>query len=232
MPKAKSEMLTEPKVHKWTREELIRMWAMGLLEGQRFELIEGEVVEMNYLSSKHATTVTLTTDALRGIFDKGWVVRVQNPLSLDIHSEPHPDIAVVAGIARDFKDEHPTTATLIVEVADSSLAYDRCRKAAVYAESQIPEYWIVNLEERLLEVYRHPKKRGHVQFIGIDKNIEFMGKVKEVKENTFAPDRQKVYQYEGEVPAIYTDILIFKENQYVSPMASPESQISVGDLLP
>jgi Uma2 family endonuclease len=232
MPTAKSEIVTEPKVHQWTREELIKMWAGGLLVGQRVELIEGEVIEMNLLSSEHATAVTLATYALRDIFGKGWLVRVQNPLSLGIHSEPHPDIAVVAGQARDFKDEHPTTATLIVEVADSSLAYDRSRKAAVYAEAQIPEYWVVNLQDRLLEVYRHPKKRRHVQIIGMDRNRELEDKVKNPAENIFEPGKPNVSRYETDVPAIYADILIFEENQYVSPMARPESRIIVGDLLP
>jgi Uma2 family endonuclease len=232
MSTAKSEIVTEPKVHKWTREELISMWAQGLLEGQRVELIEGDVIDMPAFSSQHATAVTLITNTLYEIFGKGWVVRVQNPLNLGIHSEPHPDIAVVAGKARDFKEEHPTIATLIVEIADSSLAYDRSRKAALYAESQIQEYWIVNLQERLLEVYRHPRKRRPVQIIGRSKNPELVGKLTGAVENPFEPGNPKVSRYEGEAPAIYADILIFKENQYVSPMARPESRIIVGDLLP
>jgi Uma2 family endonuclease len=233
MSSAKFEMIAEPKAHKWTREELLRMWAMGLLEGQRVELIEGEVIEMNPLSSLHATAVTLATGALREKFGKEWVVRVQNPLSLGIHSEPHPDIAVVAGNARDFRDEHPNTASLIVEVADSSLAYDRSCKAAIYAEGKIPEYWIVNLQERLLEVYRHPVPKipsDKIRLRGMDSNKEIEGK--NAPDNSVESCKPIVSRYEREVRAIYADILIFKENEYVSPMARPESRIAVGDLLP
>jgi Uma2 family endonuclease len=82
------------------------------------------------------------------------------PLALSDDSEPEPDLAVVAGDARVYMKEHPTTALLVVEVADSSLAFDRQRKGRIYAAAAIPEYWIVNLAERVLEVYRMPAVAG------------------------------------------------------------------------
>jgi len=228
MSSANSEMITEPKVHKWTRDELLKMWAMGLLRGQRVELIEGEVIELNPISSMHATAVTLATYTLREIFGKGWIVRVQNPLSLGVHSEPHPDIAVVAGEARVFKDEHPNTGTLIVEVADSSLAYDRHRKAAVYAEGNIPEYWIINLQERLLEVYRHPITRARKVILRVDRNSE----LESAARNALDPFNPRPVEHKSGPESIYTDTLILTEDQSISPLARPEAHIAVADLLP
>lgn len=128
----------------------------GLLhEDERVQLIEGEILEMTPQRPPHAATVQLLTQVLRQVFGSAAGVRVQLPLALSHDSEPEPDLAVIAGDARDFLTDHPTTALLVVEVADSSLALDR-RKARVYAAAGIPEYWIVDLAERGLEVHRAP----------------------------------------------------------------------------
>jgi Uma2 family endonuclease len=100
--------------------------------------------------------IHLALEVLRRIFSTGYTLRGQAPLALDEHSEPESDIAVVEGAIRDFVSAHPQTAVLVVEVADSTLQYDRTTKARLYARNSIPEYWIVNLQERRLEVYRHP----------------------------------------------------------------------------
>jgi Uma2 family endonuclease len=83
-------------------------------------------------------------------------VRLQLPLALDEHSEPEPDVAVVAGAIRDYLEAHPRMAALVVEVADSSLRLDRRFKAAIYARAGLPEYWIADLAQRALEVHRDP----------------------------------------------------------------------------
>jgi len=83
------------------------------------------------------------------------------PLALGDDSEPEPDVAVVAGSPRDYRDAHPTTAALIVEVADASVAYDRKRKAPLYARAGIPEFWLLVLSEEKLEVYRDPSPLGY-----------------------------------------------------------------------
>jgi len=88
---------------------------------------------------------------LSRIFGDGWDVRGQMPLALGDDSEPEPDVAVVAGSPRDYRDAHPTTAALIVEVADASVAYDRKRKAPLYARAGIPEFWLLVLSEEKLE---------------------------------------------------------------------------------
>jgi Uma2 family endonuclease len=124
--------------------------------GERVELIEGEIIAMTPQKSPHAASVRLVQEALRGLFGPGFDVRPQLPLSLGPDSEPEPDAAVVRGNPRDYIQEHPTTAVLGVEVADTTLDFDRGRKAGLYARAGIPEYWIVNLSDRVLEVYREP----------------------------------------------------------------------------
>jgi Uma2 family endonuclease len=83
-------------------------------------------------------------------------VRVQDPLALDDESAPEPDLAVVRGRHADYRHEHPARAALVVEIAESSLAFDRVHKGSLYARAGIPDYWIVNLVDRVVEVYREP----------------------------------------------------------------------------
>ena len=130
----------------------------GILQpGDRVELIRGEILTMSPQKSAHATAVQLAGDALRGVFADGFVVRSQLPLALGTDSAPEPDVAVVAGTARDYRDAHPTTALLIVEVADTSLDFDRGAKRFLYAEAGIGEYWIVDLVHRQVDVLRRPE---------------------------------------------------------------------------
>jgi Uma2 family endonuclease len=129
---------------------------VGLFDGKHVELIEGQVIEMSPMGSPHITAVTLTGDVLRRVFGIGYFVRIQGPIDFGEISEPEPDVAIIAGDVRDYKDAHPTTAVLIVEVADTSLTYDRTTKASLYAKAGIAEYWIVNLMDRQLEVHRQP----------------------------------------------------------------------------
>ncbi|OGI47632.1 MAG: hypothetical protein A2151_01735 [Candidatus Muproteobacteria bacterium RBG_16_65_34] len=144
--------------HRWARQEYERMIAAGVFHPQaRLELIDGDIVHMTPQGSLHATAVRLAEDALRAVFSAGFDVRVQMPLALDDSSEPEPDIAVVTGAPRDFRDAHPAGAALVVEVSDTTLAFDCAQKKRVYAGSGIREYWIVNLIDRQLEVYRDPR---------------------------------------------------------------------------
>ncbi len=148
----------EPHVHLWTREEYYRMAQMGLFQGKRVELIEGRVIVTSPVGSLHAAAATLAARAVKKSFGEGYFVRWQMPLALGERSEPEPDVAVIAGDVRDYVHDHPTTAALIIEVADTSLAYayDRTTKGSLYARAGIPEYWIVNLVDRQLDVYRDP----------------------------------------------------------------------------
>lgn len=147
----------EPHVHLWTREEYYQMAHMGLFQGKRVESIEGQVIVMSPMGSLHATAVTFAARAVEKSFGAGHFVRWLMPLALGERSEPEPDVAVIAGDVRDYTHDHPATAALIVEVADTSLAYDRTTKGSLYARAGIPEHWIVNLVDRQVEVYRDPR---------------------------------------------------------------------------
>jgi Uma2 family endonuclease len=152
---ATSSSMAEPHPRFWSRDEYHKMAELGWFEGQRVELVEGEVVQMSPQKNAHYVAIELATEALKAVFGpKNWV-RAQGPLRLLPCSEPEPDVAVVAGTRDDYR-EHPSTALLIVEVSDSSLAYDRQIKSALYARAGIADYWIVNLIDRQLEVFRQP----------------------------------------------------------------------------
>ena len=108
-------------------------------------------------SPRHVIAVDQTRDTLAAIFHDQFCVRAQSPFALDDFSAPEPDVAVVPGQRRDYATEHPTRAVLLVEVSDTTLAKDRGRKLRGYARNGVPEYWIVNLQETQLEVYRDPQ---------------------------------------------------------------------------
>jgi Uma2 family endonuclease len=153
------------QLRRWTRQEYDRLTALGVLRpDERVELIEGEIVEMPPQLSRHATGVYLAHEALRAIYDVGFVVRVHLPLALGPYSEPEPDVAVVAGSGRDFADAHPTSALLVVEVSDTTLSFDRQTKASLYAASGIPEYWLLNLVDSQLEIHREPDAMSDTRF--------------------------------------------------------------------
>ena len=146
----------------FSRIDYDKMIDAGVLgEDEHVELVGGAVVEMRPEGPHHAGTIDLCADVLRRIFGEGFTVRVQHPLVIDPDAEPEPDIAVVAGDPRVHLDAHPRSAVLVVEVAESSLAFDRREKALLYARAAIPEYWIVNLAERVVEVHREPETHGY-----------------------------------------------------------------------
>lgn len=146
-----------PQPRLWTREEYYKMVEAGVLRpDERVELIGGRIVAMSPQNSPHFTAVCLAEDVLRTAFGPGYVVRVQGPLDVSPSSQPEPDIAVVQGHVRDYARAHPTTALLVVEISESTLAFDRGEKASLYASAGVPEYWVVNLVDRRLEVYRDP----------------------------------------------------------------------------
>jgi len=140
-------------------DKMIDAGAIG--EDEHVELVGGAIVEMSPEGPHHAGTIDLCAEILRGAFGPGFTVRVQHPLVIDPDGEPEPDLAVVAGGPRRHLGAHPRSAALVVEVAESSLAYDRREKALLYARAGIAEYWIVNLAERRLEVHREPAPSGY-----------------------------------------------------------------------
>jgi Uma2 family endonuclease len=145
------------QTRRWTRREYDRLIEVGFFQpGDKVELLGGQLIVAEPQSAWHASTIGLVADALRAALGAGWYVMVQVPIALDDESEPEPDVAVTAGTAHDYQDEHPSRPVLVVEVAHSSLGLDAEHKASLYARAGVPEYWIVNLVDRLLEVYREP----------------------------------------------------------------------------
>jgi len=139
-----------------TREEYVRMAEAGVFEGRRVELIDGMVYEMTPQLSPHASSIRRSLRALQAIFSlEEYDVDVQLPLDLGSHDMPEPDLAVVPRDETDYYASHPTGAVLVVEVADTSLRHDR-KKGRTYATAGIQDYWIVNVAQDVLEVYRDP----------------------------------------------------------------------------
>lgn len=136
------------------RSEYARLIELGVFDDERVELIEGVLVKMSPQEAPHASTVQKLTKLLTARLLERASVRCQLPLALSEVTEPEPDLAVVA--LGDYETEHPRTALLIIEVADTTLRKDR-RKATVYARAGIAEYWIVNLGARTVEVYASPE---------------------------------------------------------------------------
>ena len=150
----------EPRPYRWTREQFYQMGDLGLFEGQRVMLLEGEILAMPAMGNRHRATVTLASDTLRRVFGDGFFVSVQSPFDVGQDTDPEPDIAVIEGRARDFVDQGLTQAALIVEVSDTTLDYDRDRKASLYAQARVEEYWIINLSDAQVEVHRRPVTDG------------------------------------------------------------------------
>jgi Uma2 family endonuclease len=142
-------MTMNPRTRQFTAAEFWRMYDLGFFNDQRVELIGGEIVTKLTQSNWHAIGLDLMRDALAGVFGPNYWVRVQNSLDLSPLSVPDPDIAVTIGSARQQRGQraNPTSALLVVEVSDTTLATDRERKASLYAASGIADYWILNIAD-------------------------------------------------------------------------------------
>jgi Uma2 family endonuclease len=145
---------------RWSVEEYFGLVHRGVLHpDDRVELLEGLIVAMSPQNPRHAAAISLAERALRNALGERAFIRTQLPLVLGAHSAPEPDLAVVPGDPNDYAETHPRTALLVVEIADSSLIQDRLTKAAIYARAAIPEYWLVNLVDERVEVFREPLPR-------------------------------------------------------------------------
>jgi Uma2 family endonuclease len=148
------------------------MGEVGILhEDDRVELIEGELVAMTPIGSNHSGTINTLTRALVMAVGNRGVVAVQNPVKLDDLSEPQPDFSILRPRPDDYRraTPRPDEVLLIIEVADSSLAYDRAIKRALYARHGIPEFWIVNLQANIVEVCRKPAGEAYTDISTIER---------------------------------------------------------------
>ena len=152
----------QARAHRFTVKQYEKMGEVGILnENDRVELIRGEIVAKMTIGSPHIACVNrLNRLLVRAVGDRA-IVSIQNPIRLT-DSEPEPDVVLLAPRADDYSTDKagPADAFLIMEVADTSLEFDREVKGSLYAENGIVEYWIANLDDRCLEVFRQPRSDG------------------------------------------------------------------------
>lgn len=140
------------------------MGEMGLLDcNERTELIAGQILLMVAKGTPHVTALHLLADVIRGQIGDRALVRTQDPIRLDDFSEPEPDLAIVRGTVLDYAAQHPHPSDiyLVVEVADSTLKQDCEVKDKLYAQAGIIDYWVVDLKNRQLHIFRDPTPRGY-----------------------------------------------------------------------
>lgn len=165
------DVLAHARPRLLSRSEYDELVKSGLFHHERVELIGGIVVEMAPIGSRHADPIDLLTRHFVRALDERAVVRVQQPFAASADSEPEPDLALVP--PRRYADRHPDRAFLIVEVAETSLEYDRETKGPLYATCGVPEYWIVDVNGRCVELYDKPGPSGYERMrrCGVDARI-------------------------------------------------------------
>ena len=165
-------------------EDYYRMAEVGILRpDERIELLNGRIIEMPPIGPRHAYAVTALNATLQAMLGSRAVISVQTPLRLDRLSEPQPDLLVVRQPLARYATTHPTPVDtlLVIEVSDSTLAYDSGEKLAAYARLGIPEYWIVDLVHEHLEIYREPGGEHY-------RSQESVGRGERVSPRAFAND--------------------------------------------
>lgn len=158
-PKTTEPNRTGLKRYRFSNAEFLRMLEAGFFDqGPKVELIKGEILEVNNVGPKHAFTVAQLTERLSNFKDQVFVWP-QCPLQIPDVSTPMPDIVLLKLPREQYREQlpQPEHALLVIEVADNSVNTDRVVKLPIYAEAGIQEYWIVNILENQLEVYRDPK---------------------------------------------------------------------------
>ncbi len=145
------------ETRRFTRSEYDRLIDVGFFQpSDPIELIGGQLVVAEPQGVYHYRAMRRVARAIEAAFGPGWDIRLQAPVWLDDESEPEPDVAVVPGSFDDYPHEHPARPVLTVEVSESRLAFDRRHKGSLYARAGLADYWVVNLVDRVLEVYREP----------------------------------------------------------------------------
>lgn len=152
-----------PQIKRWSREEYYRLGELGWFQNERVELIDGEILVMSPQSYGHANAIHLVFAMLTNAFGSKFSVRMQVPLIGGASTEPEPDISVIPGSWDDYSD-HPQIAVLILEVSISTLQFDKTKKANLYASMGVPDYWVLDLENRQLLVHRRPVADESVLF--------------------------------------------------------------------
>jgi Uma2 family endonuclease len=146
------------RARRFTSDEYLRIAETGILdEGGRTELIDGHILEMAPQNAPNRAAVGKTSKIFQNaLANSNYWVQTQSTLPLDCRNVPEPDVAVLEGTPDDLLEGEPDEIPIIVEVADTSLEKDRTTKLRCYATNGIPEYWIINLQNETIEMYREP----------------------------------------------------------------------------
>ena len=165
----------QPKRLRFSVDDYYRMIDLGILDSrEKAEIIDGELIKKMTIADRHAAAVNWLTRFFITNVSENILVSIQNPLRLGDYDEPEPDI-VLADLTKYDGKRHPRPAEtiLVIEVSDSTLKYDREIKIPLYAEAEIPEVWIVNLPNRIVEIHHQPTV-GIYQFAKIFKQGEIV----------------------------------------------------------
>jgi Uma2 family endonuclease len=156
LPQLPRTPVNGPKPYRWSIPEYRRLRNTGLFHDMKTMLIEGEIFTMTMPSPPHDTALTLAFQYLLSVCPVGYYVRNQQGIDVGSQNDPGPDLAIVQGSARDYASRTPTTAEMVVEVADSSLFFDTTTKAELYATAGIPDYWVIDLDGKRILLFRDP----------------------------------------------------------------------------
>ncbi len=169
-------MTVQLLTRKFTTQQYHLMHEAGVFtEGDRLELINGEITEMSPIGRKHATCVARSNKVLELKLGDRTIVWSQNPIRLVDNSEPQPDLAILK-LRNDFYEDSlptPTDILLVIEVADSTIAYDREIKSVLYAAAGIPEMWLFDVNRKIIEGYSHPSSLGYKRMQRYEQNDTF-----------------------------------------------------------
>lgn len=160
--------LEPTSLKRWTVRDYHQMSEIGLLDPhERTELIAGQITLMAAKGTLHVTSLYLLINTMRDKLGNSVLIRTQDPIQLDDLSEPEPDLAIVRGTVLDYADRHPRSSDvyLIVEVADRTLKYDCETKDQLYALAGILDYWVLDVKNRQLHIFRDPTPTGYTSHL-------------------------------------------------------------------
>jgi Uma2 family endonuclease len=162
-----------PQLRLWTVEDYHQMAEIGIFKpDERVELLEGMILTINAKGTAHRSALGITDHLLKSRLEKRAWVAIQDPVKLNNRSEPEPDIAVVKIDPLNYADHHPTPSEvyLIIEVADSSFKFDTEVKAKAYAQAGIKDYWVLDVINRQLWIFRNPTQAGYQNIVSFPEN--------------------------------------------------------------
>ena len=148
--------MNQPRSFRWPKSLYYQMGEMGWFRDKRVELLNGEIIEMAPMGTLHLTGVGRAGRTMMRVFGEAFLIVFPGALDIDGLTELEPDVAVLNVGVDGLASKRPEDAVLVIEVSDSSLHFDRTIKSYLYAKAGITDYWIVNLNDRAIEVYRDP----------------------------------------------------------------------------